>query len=50
LWGWGYDTKKIAWVNWKIVYKNKENVALGIMDIENFNKDLLGKWKWRLGV
>jgi len=50
LWGWGHDSKKMAWVSWNTVCKNRESGGLGVKDVEKFNKALLGKWKWRLGL
>lgn len=49
MWGWGYDKKKVSWLKWKIVCKNKEYGGLGIKEIESLNKALLGMLKWRLG-
>jgi len=48
LWGWGDDSRKIAWV--KTIYSPVENGCLGIKDISCFNDALLAKWKWRFGV
>ena len=46
LWGGGLDQRKIAWVKWESVCLPKEKGGLGIKDVRNFNKALLGKWKW----
>ncbi|KAL5148468.1 putative ribonuclease H protein [Glycine soja] len=40
------DQRKIAWVKWDSVCLPKEKGGLGIKDVRNFNKALLGKWKW----
>lgn len=48
--GWKPLDKKIAWIKWETLCKTKEEGGLGIRDIENFNKALLEKWKWRLVV
>ncbi|RZB79929.1 UDP-galactose/UDP-glucose transporter 5 [Glycine soja] len=46
LWGRGLDQRKIAWVKWESICLPKEKGGLGIKDVRNFNKALLGKWKW----
>ncbi|XP_028193184.1 uncharacterized protein LOC114378756 [Glycine soja] len=48
LWGGGSDQKKISWIRWEKVCLPKERGGLGIKDINTFNMDLLGKWKWHL--
>jgi len=48
LWGWGYETKKIAWVSWENVCRPVQEGGLGIIDIGSFNVALLSKWKWGL--
>jgi len=47
LWGWGFEERNIAWVNWKKVCSPIETRGLGIKDIECFKVALLAKWKWR---
>jgi len=43
LWGWGYDSKKIAWVKWKTICCPVEVGGLNIKDIGCFNDALLAK-------
>jgi len=50
LWGWGKEEKKMTWIKWDVLCKEKEKWGLGIKDIERFNLALIAKWKWRLGV
>ena len=50
LWGWGYENKTIAWVNWKTICSLVVVGGVGIKDIGSFNDALLAKWKWRFGV
>jgi hypothetical protein len=40
--------KKISWVGWKSVCQQKDNGALGVIDIRVMNISLLTKWRWRL--
>lgn len=41
--------KKINWVNWSTIVKEKEKGGLVIRSISSMNKALLGKWIWRFG-
>jgi len=50
LWGWGHDSRKIAWVKWKSICRPIDYGGLGIKDISCFKAGLLAKWKWRLGT
>ena len=34
-------------INWGTICLNKEKGGLGIHNLSNFNKALLGKWNWR---
>ncbi|KAE8664767.1 hypothetical protein F3Y22_tig00112738pilonHSYRG00325 [Hibiscus syriacus] len=55
--GWKADTlslagrwngeNKIHWVSWHNVCKSKEAGGLGVLNISNMNRALLGKWSWR---
>ncbi|XP_038998009.1 uncharacterized protein LOC120123085 [Hibiscus syriacus] len=47
LWGGGTDKNKIHWVSWSNVCKSKEEGGLGVLNISNMNRALLGKWSWR---
>ncbi|XP_058725811.1 uncharacterized protein LOC131597115 [Vicia villosa] len=48
LWGGSTDKKCIHWVKWKYVCRPKEKGGLGVRDVEEVNKALLLKWKWRI--
>jgi len=43
LWGWGHESIKIAWENWKTICSLVEASGLGIKDIDCFNDVLLTK-------
>lgn len=47
LWGGTKDNNKVAWIWWKSVCKPKKLEGLGFRDWGNFNKTLLGNWRWR---
>ncbi|GKU85336.1 hypothetical protein SLEP1_g16 [Rubroshorea leprosula] len=49
LWGGGgEDKRKIAWVSWEKICREREEGGLGVRKVELFNRVLLGKWRWRL--
>ncbi|GKV44012.1 hypothetical protein SLEP1_g51241 [Rubroshorea leprosula] len=48
LWGRIEGGKKINWVNWGNVCKDKVRGGLGVKDLKKFNMALLGKWWERL--
>ena len=37
-------------INWDSVYQSKEKGGLGIRNLTNFNRALLGKWCWRFST
>lgn len=42
-WGGGNGKKKIPWVAWKKLCKQKKEGGMGFHDITKFNQSLLGK-------
>ncbi|GKV26615.1 hypothetical protein SLEP1_g35880 [Rubroshorea leprosula] len=48
LWGGEGEKKKINWVSWDKVCKQKENGGLGVRNLRKFNLALMGKWWGRL--
>jgi hypothetical protein len=40
--------KKICWVKWRVVCRDKKSGGLGVRDIKVANYSLLMKWRWRL--
>ncbi|GKU90798.1 hypothetical protein SLEP1_g4749 [Rubroshorea leprosula] len=48
LWGGSEGGKRINWVNWENVCKEKHLGGLGVKDLRKFNLALLGKWWGRL--
>ncbi|GKV26094.1 hypothetical protein SLEP1_g35447 [Rubroshorea leprosula] len=48
LWGWNDASKKINWVRWEVVSRNRLQGGLGVKDIRKFNLSLLGKWWGRM--
>ena len=47
LWGGGSSERKIHLIKWDSVCQSKERGGLGIRNLSNFNRALLGKWCWR---
>jgi hypothetical protein len=48
LWGGVKGGKRISWVKWSVVCKDKKSGGLGVRDIRMVNLSLLSKWRWRL--
>jgi hypothetical protein len=48
LWGGVKGGRKINWIKWSVVCKDKRNGGLGVRDIRIVNLSLLAKWRWRL--
>jgi hypothetical protein len=48
LWGGVKGGKKINWLKWSVVCKDRRNGGLGVRDIRFVNLSLLTKWRWRL--
>ncbi|KAK2371645.1 hypothetical protein QL285_084567 [Trifolium repens] len=48
LWGGVRGGKKISWVKWEVVCKEKSQGGFGVRDIRLVNLSLLSKWRWRL--
>ncbi|GAU29496.1 hypothetical protein TSUD_360410 [Trifolium subterraneum] len=48
LWGCVRGGKKVSWVKWSVVCKDKAKGGLGVRDIRLVNISLLSKWRWRL--
>lgn len=48
LWGGLKGGKRISWVKWSVVCKDRKNGGLGVNDISLVNSSLLAKWRWRL--
>ncbi|KAJ9547296.1 LOW QUALITY PROTEIN: hypothetical protein OSB04_019839 [Centaurea solstitialis] len=47
LWGGTNDTKKICWMAWDKVIRDKKCGGLGIGSLRALNLALLAKWRWR---
>jgi hypothetical protein len=48
LWGGVKGGKRISWVKWSVVCKERKKGGLGVRDIRLVNVSLLAKWRWRL--
>jgi hypothetical protein len=48
LWGGVKGGKKICWVKWGTVCKEKCKGGIGVRDVKIVNLSLLTKWRWRL--
>ncbi|XP_048634083.1 uncharacterized protein LOC106373132 [Brassica napus] len=47
-WGGGNGKRKIPWIAWKKLCKQKKDGGLGFHDITKFNQSRLGKQAWRI--
>lgn len=47
-WDGDLKRKKIHWIQWDKIYRDKAKGGLGIKNLKAFNLALVGKWKWRL--
>jgi hypothetical protein len=48
LWGGVRGGRKISWLSWKMVCKEKREGGLGVRDVRVVNLSLLTKWRWKL--
>jgi hypothetical protein len=48
LWGGVNGGRKISWVKWEVVCREKSNGGLGVKDVRIMNWSLLAKWRWRI--
>jgi hypothetical protein len=48
LWGGVKGGRKINWVKWSVVCREKSKGGLGVRDVSWVNFSLLAKWRWRL--
>ncbi|MCI29143.1 ribonuclease H protein, partial [Trifolium medium] len=48
LWGGVRGGRKISWVKWSVVCREKDQGGLGVRDVRLVNLSLLTKWRWRL--
>jgi hypothetical protein len=48
LWGGVKGGRKVNWISWKTVCREKKDGGLGVRDIRIVNVSLLAKWRWRL--
>jgi hypothetical protein len=49
LWDGSIDNRKIHWLAWETVAKEKDRGGLGVGTVSAKNKALLFKWIWKLG-
>ncbi|KAK1301535.1 hypothetical protein QJS10_CPB12g01676 [Acorus calamus] len=41
------DRRKVHLIKWDVVCSSKKMRGLGVLNLEDMNKALLSKWKWR---
>ncbi|EOY19395.1 Uncharacterized protein TCM_044492 [Theobroma cacao] len=49
LWGGANNNRGMHFIRWDIVWHEKKNEGLGLVDLETKNRSLLTKWIWRYG-
>jgi hypothetical protein len=47
-WGGVKGGRKLCWLSWKTVCRDKKEGGLGVKDIKIVNVSLLSKWRWKL--
>jgi hypothetical protein len=47
LWGGVKGVRKLSWISWKMVCREKKDGGLGVRDIKVVNMSLLSKWRWK---
>lgn len=50
IWAGNGESRKIHWVAWEKVCREKNKGGLGIRKLGEFNLAMLGKWRWNLAM